>query len=51
MRAYTENEARKELERELASYKKVYRRNEMPKETVRYLAREINALEQLLRER
>ena len=49
MRTYTESAERKELERELASYKKAYRRNHLPKENARYLAREINALEELLR--
>ena len=49
MRTYTESTARKELARELATYKKAYRRNHLPRETARYLAREINALEELLR--
>ena len=49
MRTYTESAERKELARELANYKRAYRRNHLPKETARYLAREINALEQLLR--
>ncbi len=48
MRIYEKQEARKELERDLATYKKAYRRNHLPKEAARYLAREINALEQLL---
>lgn len=39
---------RKELARELATYKKAYRKNNLPTETARYLAREIHALEQLI---
>ncbi len=49
MRTYEERSGRKELARELAAYKKAYRRNNLPRETARYIAREINALEQLLR--
>ena len=44
-------EARRELERELANYKQAYRRNSLPRDIARYLAREIHALEQLLKER
>jgi hypothetical protein len=49
MRNYQESAERKELTRELANYKKAYRRNHLPKEIARYLAREINTLEELLR--
>ena len=49
MRTYKESEGKKELARELATYKKAYRRNHLPKETACYIAREINTLEQLLR--
>jgi len=49
MRTYEEKSGRKELARELAGYKKAYRRNHLPKETACYIAREINALEQLLK--
>ena len=49
MRTTTESAERKELARELATYKKAYRRNHLPRETARYIAREINALESLLR--
>lgn len=43
-------EARRELRRELAEYKKAYRKNELGRENSRYLVREILALEQLLHE-
>ena len=40
---------RKELARQLVTYKKAYRRDSPQTEMTRYLAKEIHALEQLLR--
>ena len=46
----TEYQAKQELTRDLANYKKAYRKNDnLPKEIARNLAQEIRALEQLLR--
>jgi hypothetical protein len=41
------NATRKELERELAGLKKTYRNNSLDRETARYIAGEIHALEAL----
>jgi hypothetical protein len=43
-------EQRQELERELRTYKVAYRRNHLPQETAKFIAREIYALEQLIKE-
>lgn len=41
---------RQELAKELRTYKVAYRRNHLQPETARYIAKEIYALETLLRE-
>lgn len=44
------NELRQELAKELRTYKVAYRRNHLPMEAARYIAKEIRALETLLEE-